>query len=309
MSTPMTSENWSRFVLPIVRREWFQALQAVASPAAQFYGIENSTAAAEYSQGIGDFGLVPEYNASTALGTPGALAYDSFAALHETTFTHKEYAKAVAIERKLWDDNQTGQIRRRAQTLGNAFGKTIAAHQSSLLNNAFSSSVLGGDGVALCSTAHPLNVASASTYSNKGTTALSYAAIVATLQAGKKMADDRGNVMPVFYDTLYVPVELEATAYEQTASLLKPGTNNNDASYLSSAGLRIVADPFLIDANNWYMLSSEQARMHALWYWRTRPEIALDPSSDFNLVARYRGYMRYSYGWDDARFIYGHEVA
>ena len=27
-----------------------------------------------------------------------------------------------------------------------------------------------------------------------------------------------------------------------------------------------------------------------------------------NLVAKYRGYMRYSFGWDDARWVYGHSV-
>jgi len=46
-----------------------------------------------------------------------------------------------------------------------------------------------------------------------------------------------------------------------------------------------------------------------LWYWRVRAELGIDPTSDFNLVAKYRGYMRYSFGWDDFRWVYGHEVA
>jgi len=57
------------------------------------------------------------------------------------------------------------------------------------------------------------------------------------------------------------------------------------------------------------MINKQMANMHLLWFWRVQPEIALDPSSDYNLVAKYRGYMRFSYGFDDARFIYGHEVA
>jgi hypothetical protein len=57
------------------------------------------------------------------------------------------------------------------------------------------------------------------------------------------------------------------------------------------------------------MIDSAQSVMHALWFNRVNPEISMDPTSDFNLVAKYRGYMRYSFGWDDFRFIYGHAVS
>ena len=309
MPTPMITEQWPRFVLPIVRKTWYEKLTAVNAPVSALYGVETSSAAVEYSQGIGAFGLVPEYNSSTAEANGSTIIYDSFNPLYEKTFTHKEYAKGVEIERKLWDDDQSGLIRRRAQSLGNAFGTTIATHQASVFNNAFSSSYLGGDSKALCATDHPRSAVDSTAWSNKGTSALSYASIVATLQAGKRMTDDKGNPMPVMYDTLVVPIELEATAYEETRSLLKPGTADNDASFLSSAGLQIVVDPYLSDANNWFMVNRSMSAMHLLWFWRVRPELALDPTSDFNLVARYRGYMRYSFGWDDARFVYGHEVA
>ena len=34
-------------------------------------------------------------------------------------------------------------------------------------------------------------------------------------------------------------------------------------------------------------------------------EFALDPTSNFRLESRWRGYMRYSYGWKDWRWLYG----
>jgi hypothetical protein len=89
----------------------------------------------------------------------------------------------------------------------------------------------------------------------------------------------------------------------------KPGGANNDANFLASRGLSVVVDPYLSDANNWFMISKPLAQMHLLWFWRARPELAQDPTSDYDLVARYRGYMRFSYGWDDARWIYGHAVS
>jgi hypothetical protein len=286
-------------------------MASVSSPLAPFFGIESSSSSVEYSQGLGSFGLVPEYNSSDAEGQPGAIEYDSFDPLFEKTFTHKEYAKGVGIERKLWDDERTGQIRRKAQTLGFSFGTTIANHMSSVLVNAFESTVVGGDAVALCSAAHKVNSTSATTFSNAGYSALSYPNLVATMIAGQDLDDDRGNPMPSIYDVLYVPTALQATAFEIVNAIGKPGTANNDANALLSMNerqLRVVVDPYLTDANNWFMVDSALAPMHLLWFWRVMPEITMDPTSDYNLIAKYRGYMRYSFGWDDARWIYGHAV-
>jgi len=46
-----------------------------------------------------------------------------------------------------------------------------------------------------------------------------------------------------------------------------------------------------------------------LWcYDRVAPEFPIDPSSDFDLVAKYRGYTRDSVGADDWRWLYGHSI-
>jgi len=307
MPTPMISEQWPRFVLPIIRKEWEQSMLAIASPLMSLLGVQGSLSSVEYSQGVGGFGLVPEYNSSDAEGKAAAIEYDSFNPLYEATFTHKEYAKGVAVARKLIDDNRTGQIIRKAQSLGHAFGTTRAVHASSMLNNAFAT-VLGADGKVLCASDHPTNTVDATGISNLGTAALSYASVVAALIAGSDMNDDRGQPMPAIYDVLYVPTALQAKAFEIVNAIGKPGTADNDANFLASRGLRTVVDPYLTDANNWFMIDSAKARIHALWFNRVLPDLQLDPASDYNLVAQYRGYMRYSFGWDDFMWIYGHNV-
>ncbi len=307
MAAPMISEQWPRFVLPIIRKEWDQKMNAVASPLMSLLGVQSSVSSVEYSQGVGSFGLIPEYNSDSAEGAGAAIQYDSFSPLYEATFTHKEYAKGVAIERKLVDDNRTGQIIRKAQSLGHSFGTTRAYHASSILNNAFAT-VLGPDSKVLCASDHPTSTTDSTSISNLGTTALSYSAVVNTLIAGSDFDDDRGQPMPSIFDVLYVPTALQAKAYEIVNAIAKPGTADNDANFLASRDLRVVVDPYLTDANNWFMIDSAQAQMHALWFNRVNPELSLDPSSDFNLVAKYRGYMRYSFGWDDFRWVYGHSV-
>lgn len=303
----MLSDQWPRFVLPIVRKEWYQQMTGVVSPVMQLFGIETSNSSIEYSQGIGSGGLVPEYNSSTDPAS-STIEYDSFNPLYEKTFTHKEYAKGLSIERKLWDDDQMGLIRRRAGMLGIEYGQTRATHASSVFENAFSSSYVGADAVSLCNDSHPNRPDDTSTtFDNKGTTALSYTAIKSTLQLGKRMTNDRGVPMPMYYDTIVAPIELGETVNEILDAMGKPGTADNDANALS--GLQFIVDPYLTDTNNWFMVDSRQSKLHLLWYDRVNPELSFDPTSDFNLVARYRGYMRYSFGWDDWRFIYGHEVA
>jgi hypothetical protein len=308
MGTPMISAQWPRFVLPLIRKEWLQKMNAVPSPVMSLFAQETSDSSVEYSQGIGSLGEIPEYNSDTAEGKPGAIEYDKFNALYEKTFTHKEYAKGIAIERKLWDDERYGNIKRKARGLGHSFGTTRAIHAASVFNNAFSSSFLGGDGKALCADDHPTNKVDSTAVDNKGTTALSYDAVVATLNAGFGMTDDRGAPMPVIYDTLVVPGALRQTAFEIVASPLKPDTADNNANWAGAQNMSVLVDPYLTDANNWFMVDSALASIHLIWYTRISPEISVDPASDFNLVAKYRGYMRHSFGWDDFRFVYGHEV-
>jgi hypothetical protein len=304
----MISNQWPRFVLPVIRKEWDQSMNAVVSPLMSLLGVQSSQSSVEYSQGVGTFGLVPEYNSATAEGAPAAIAYDSFNPLYEATFTHKEYAKGVAIERKLIDDNRTGQIIRKAQILGHAFGTTRAYHCSSILNNAFAT-VSGPDSVYLCSASHPTSKVDSTAISNLGTSAFSYPAVVATITAGASMKDDRGYPMPSIYDTIYLPTALWAKSAEIINAIGKPGGADNDASALKGRTLRVLEDPYLTDANNWFMIDSAQAALHALWFNRVNPEISLSPDSDYTLVAKYRGYMRYSFGWDDFRWIYGHSVS
>lgn len=320
MATPLISKNFPRYVLPIVRKEWEQRKDAVASPLAPFFGIETSTNSQENSQGLGGLDLVPEYNSDQAEGNPGVVEFDSFDPLFEKTFTHIEYTKGTAIERKLWQDEKMGTILRKARRLGFSFGMTIATHQSSVLNNAFSETdtaldtgraTVGGDSKALCASDHPTNIVDSTSISNTGTLALSYNNVISTIVAGQDLNGDRGNPMPSIFDILYIPTGLQQKAYEVVNAIGKPGVGDNDANalrFVSPRPLQVVVDPYLSDANNWFMIDSQMAPMHLLWFWRERPFIYLNGASDNELVAEYIGYMRQSFGWDDFRWIFGQEV-
>ena len=196
-----------------------------------------------------------------------------------------------------------------------AIGLALAAMRkrekdaASVFNNAFSSSYVGGDAVALCSASHPYSPSNATVQSNRGTTALSVDSVDTTRRLMRSYKDDRGELVPVNPDTILIPPALERTAWEIINTPLQPYTANNTANFNASKLNRVIVWDYLTDSNNWFLVDSMMAGMYLNWYDRVPMEFAMDPTSDFSLEARFRGYMRYSYGWDDWRWIYGHEVA
>lgn len=302
--TPMIRDQFENITnLGLALRTTFNDQLSAVTEANVFnsmFNVQSSARAAERSQGVGGFGDVPEYN--------GTLEYDSFELLYRTTYTHKEYALGMSVARDLIDDEEYGVINQRAAKLGLSFDRTVYTHQASVFNNAFSSSYVGADAVALCSDSHPLSPSqSGSTQDNKGTSALTHDSLIAAKQAMRQWTDSRGNPDPAIGTLLLVPTELMETAEVIVNSGLKSGSANNDANVNST--VRVASSVYLTDANNWFLIDERKMRMYLNWFWRVMPEFAEDPTSDYNLQMKYRGYMRFSYGWDNWNWIYGSEVS
>ncbi len=296
------SEQWAELLEPGLRQIFDVATGELAAQSRipTLFNVQDSQKAQEHDLGVGSFGNWNEYE--------GAIEYDDPEQGFKTTYTHVEFARGFKVERKLVDDDLYNIINQRPRGLAIGAMRKREVDAASVFNNAFSASYTGGDSVALCG-AHPYSPGNATTQANNGTTALSYASIVATRKLMRAYVDDKGELIPINPNTLLVPPELEDTAYEETRSVQKPGTANNDISYVNSLGLQIVVWDYLTDSNNWFMLDSGLAGMYLNWFDRVPLEFAADPTGDYRLEARYRGYMRYSYGWSDWRWVYGHAVA
>jgi hypothetical protein len=178
-----------------------------------------------------------------------------------------------------------------------------------VFNNAFTASGYnGGDGVSLCDGSHPYSPSNASTQDNEGTTALSYQAIVDTRELMRAFEDDRGELVQVNPDTLLVPPELEEEGFAIMRTMNKVDTADYHANFVASKLTNLIVWDYLTDANNWFLIDSRLAKLYLNWFDRVPLEFEMDPTSDFRLEARFRGYMRYSYGWSDWRWVYGHTV-
>lgn len=202
--------------------------------------------------------------------------------------------------------DQYNVITARPRQLALSAVRTREEHAASVFNNAFSSSYVGGDSVALCSDSHPnAPTHSGDTQDNYGTYSLTYDNVVTVRRLMREYKDDRDELASVNPDTILVPPELEETAWGIVNTTNKVDTADMHANFVASQIRNVIVWDYLTDANAWFVIDSALARIHALWIDRAPLEFEMDPTSDFRLEARFRGYMRYSYGWSDWRWCYG----
>ena len=220
---------------------------------------------------------------------------------------HTEIALGYAITRKAIDDNlYKSQFMPSNLGLVESFHQTKEIYGANVLNTAttYNASV-GGDGVALCSTAHPIdgttvaNTPAVQVDLNEATLLNSMIAIRTNFkdQAGLKVFA-RGR-------RLVVPPQLEPVAIRLTKTELRPGTSDNDinAIMMTAGGLPegFMTSDFLTSSYAWFLLTN----IDGLSYME-RVKFESDMQVDFvtdNLLVK--GYERYSFGYYNWRSIYG----
>lgn len=220
-------------------------------------------------------------------------------------FSHAEYDLQVKIERKVIDDSRFEFFGSMGRKIGESAVRTFESQGAAVFNNAFTTS-LSEDGLSICNATH-LNVDSANSQSNAGSTALSFDSVGTTRQLMRAYTDYRGNVIQVVPDMLIVPNELEQTGWEIIRSSGDPTEANLKANFHNGRYALAVWD-YLTDANNWFMADSRLMAQNLLWYWR----IPLEMFGDGSLMKGMRqiaGYFRGSKGAIDWRWVYGHNVA
>lgn len=311
----MISENWAALLEPGLRRLFHLGMRdrEVLFKRTSVFPVDTSMKAVEHHQGVGEFGT-----SGWNFEDTGRVQYDRFRRGFKTDLEHHEFAKGIVVERKLMDDNLypgagiPRQVTQRVDKLATSAAILREKSAAKLFINAFTDSgtddegfpIAGADGVGLCSTAHPNGPdGQAGTQSNEGTTALSQDGVTATRLAMKEFKDDTGELVAIDPNTLLVPPELEETALIINNTPRDIGTNNNDVN--TQAGRwNIVVWDYLTDVNAWFMIDGPLRDQHLVWYDRIAPEFASEGDFD-TLQAKYRGYMRFSRGFDDWRWIFG----
>ena len=267
---------------------------------AEIFTTETSDRAFEEEVMLSGFG-------SAATKAEGAsVTFDDAKEAFTARYTHQTIALAFAITEEAIEDNLYDRLGNRyARALARSMANTKQVKVAEILNNAISTSQLGGDGVVLCSTAHP--TVSGTNLSNTFTTQadLSETSLESALINIAAFIDERGLKISIQGTKLILPKELQFTAERILKSPLRVGTADNDINAIANMnmipeGYRV--NHYLNDTNAWFIKTDTPNGFKH--FVRAALRTAMEGDFDTGNV-RYKARERYSFGFSDPRCVYG----
>jgi phage major head subunit gpT-like protein len=294
------SSNFGKLLAPGLRKIFFETYAEVPEQFSKIYKVNKSNKATETDYGLGAFSDWVER--ATNLDT---VAYDTLSPGLERIYTHRAFTKGFMIERELYDDEQYRQINKFPAAMARAGRAFVEKEAAKTLVNGFLNASPIYDGGALFSDSHSL-VDSTGTGNNLLSGALTDTNLKIAMQQMRETVDEAGNLINATPKKLIVPPALEFTAKEIVNSQLKSGTDYNDVNTIKGA-LEVVVYDYIGEAaggsdSAWFIMDPSLAELN--FFWRVKPEFKWEEDFD-TFVAKYRGYMRFSYGVSDWRGIMG----
>lgn len=293
-------ENFGKLLEPGLRKIFFETYTELPEQFSKIYNVQNSTKAREHDWGMGAFGDWEKR--ASQLDT---VDYKTLSPGLDRTYVHEAFTQGFMVTREMYDDEQYRQLNKLPAAMARAGRAKVEKDAMKPLLDGFT--VNGYDGVPLFSAAHPL-LDSAKLGNNLVTGPLTEANLKVALQTIRETVDEAGNLIQMKANRLIIPPALEDTAVRILGSDRIAGTELNDTNaFLKKHGLEIVVLDYLGEAGggsdtHWFLQDS--ARHELNFFWRIRPEFKWEESFD-DFVQKYRGYMRYSYGYSDWRGLIG----
>lgn len=234
-----------------------------------------------------------------------AVVFDNAQETFTARYTHNTVALAFAITEEAIEDNLYDRLASRyTKALARSMANTKQVTAANVLNNAFSSSYVGGDGVSLVNASHPTIAGS---FSNTLATQadLNETSLEQSLIDINAFTDERGLKIAAQGVKLIIPKELQFTAERLMKSALRTGTADNDTNAIRSMGMvpqGYVVNNFLTDTDAFFIKTDVPNGMKM--FVRAPIKTAMEGDFDTGNV-RYKARERYSFGWSDPRGIFG----
>jgi hypothetical protein len=236
----------------------------------------------------------------------GAITYDTDGEGYKTRLTNVVYGLGYMVTREEREDGQyESKSKKRSRALAYSMKQTKELIHAAIFNNAFTAgATAGGDGAALCSTAHPTL---AGNKANKPAVDadLSEAALEDETINIRLMTNSRGLKHYFRPKKLIVPPQLLYVAERLMTSEKRPGTADNDPNAIKSTGAisggYMVYD-YLTDPDAWFMQIDVPEGLVTM----QRRAIEFTDDSDFDTEnAKAKSTERYIPGWGDWRGVWG----
>jgi hypothetical protein len=230
----------------------------------EIYDTETSERSFEEETKLSGFSAAPVKNEGAAI------AYDNAQEAWTARYNHETIAMGFSITEEAMEDNLYDSLSARyTKGLARAMAYTKQVKAAAILNNAFSPVYTYGDGVSLCSTAHPL--VSGGTNSNRPS----------------------------------VGADLNETSLENAVIQIAAWTADNDINALKNNGSipeGYAINHWLTDTNGWFLTTDVPNGLKH--FVRTPMSTSMDGDFDTGNT-RYKARERYSFGVSDPLGLFG----
>jgi hypothetical protein len=266
----------------------------------EIFETETSERSFEEETKLSGFSAAPVKNEGSAI------AYDNGQEAWTARYNHETIALGFSLTEEAIEDNLYDTLSSRyTKALARAMAYTKQTKAAAILNNGFSSTYKGGDGVELFSTAHPLvsggvNSNEPSTPADLNETSLEAAVIQIAL-----WTDERGLLIAAKPRKLVVPPNLMFVATRLLETELRVGTADNDINAIKNNGSipeGYTVNNFLTDTDAWFLTTDVPNGLKH--FVRTPLSTSMDGDFDTGNV-RYKARERYSFGWSDPLGVFG----
>jgi hypothetical protein len=300
MSMPISTGSFSKALWPGVNAWYGEAYDEYPVEWDKLFDKETSKRNYEEDVLVTSFGYAVQKPEGTGI------TYDTQRQGFITRYTHIVYALGFIITREMFEDDLYDvAAKKRAKGLAFSMRQTKEIIGANVYNRAFNASYIGGDGVSMVNAAHP-NVVGG-TWSNTLSVPqdLSEAALEQAVVQIAAFQNDRGLIISAVADTLILPWNLEFEAHRILKSEKRAGSDTNDANALRDMGKfrkGVVLSHFLTDPDAWFIRTNVPDSVK--YFERRGDEFSED--NDFDTEnAKFKASGRYSFGWSDARGIFG----
>jgi hypothetical protein len=297
---PAYTGAFSHLLAPGLRKVWLDELKQWPEEYSKLLNIQTSKRAYEEElmmAGLGRWDEKPEGHATV---------YDDPIMGNKKRFTHASFSLGFRVSREMWSDDLYGVMKKMSGQLAMAGKQTVEVEASNVFNEAFSTTrpnLLGADGLALCSTAHPLIIGG--TYANRPAADVDFGItpLRAMLENREALVDERGLPAMLGSKTVLIGPANQWAAKEILRSQQAAYTTDNEINAFRDLELEFFVYHYGDDADAWFLLAPKGK--HGLnFIWREKP--TFENSDDFDTGdAKFKGFMRFSYGHTDWRGVDG----
>lgn len=293
-------ENFGKLLEPGLRKIFFETYDELPEQYSRIYNVNTSSKASENDWGMGAFGDWTKRESHL-----DTVDYKTLSPGLDRRYVHESFTQGFMVTREMYDDEQYRQLEKLPKAMARSGRAKVEKDAITILTNGFTNT--GYDGEPLFSAEHPL-LDSVKLGNNLATGPLTEQNLKKALQLARETIDEAGNLIQIKANRLIIPPALEDTAIRIIGSDRVAGTELNDTNkFLRQHGIEVVVMDYLGEAAGgsdtaWFLQDS--ARHELTFFWRVKPEFKWEETFD-NFVQKYRGYMRYSYGYSDWRGVIG----